>query len=715
MPQSTFSQSWYRVAALTPRLRPHVRVSRHRYRGQPWYVLQDSVTARYHRFTPSAYFVIGLMDGRRKLDTIWEAANTEFGDDAPTQDEVIQLLGQLHAGDVLQCEIPPDSMELFRRYEQDRLSKLKQRLISPLAIRIPLFDPERMLQFLIPLVRPLFSWFGFIIWTLVVGVGIALVVSHWTDLTHNISDRVLNTDNLLLMWLSFPFIKLLHELGHALATKHWGGEVHEMGVSLLVLTPVPYVDASASSAFPDKRKRIFVAAAGMMVELFIATLALFVWLNVESGLVSAAMFNIMLIGGVSTLFFNGNPLLRFDGYFMLADAIEIPNLGGRAQQYIGYLCQRYLFDVQSAESPVTADGERRWFVLYGVAAFIYRIIITFVIVLFVSTKFFIIGILLAEWAVITQILFPLGKQLRFLFVSPKIRRRRFRALGLTAIALTTVAVTVFYLPVPYWTRVEGVVWLPEQSQVRAGSDGLVRELAAAPDSIVAPGAALIKLEDAFLKADLEVLEARLTELTARYDAVASSDRVEAELIEQEAESVRAELALVREKSNKLLVRSPGSGQFIVPKPQNLPGLFVRKGDLIGYVAARSDPNVRVVVSQSDILLIRQRTVGVEVKLSSRPQLTFDAVVEREVPAANYILPSKALGTAGGGRIAVDPGDEQGTKALEKVFQLDLALLEQAPHAQFGERVYVRFSHGELPLGKQWYWMGRQLFLRHFGV
>lgn len=715
MAQSTFSQSWYRVAALTPRLRPHVRVSRHRYRGQPWYVLQDSVTARYHRFTPSAYFVIGLMDGRRKLDTIWEAANTEFGDDAPTQDEVIQLLGQLHAGDVLQCEIPSDSMELFRRYEQDRLSKLKKRLMSPLSIRIPLFDPERMLQILIPIVRPLFSWVGFIIWTLVVGIGIALVVSHWTDLTNNISDRVLNTDNLLLMWLSFPFIKLLHELGHALATKHWGGEVHEMGISLLVLTPVPYVDASASSAFPDKRKRIFVAAAGMMVELFIATLALFVWLNVENGLVSAAMFNVMLIGGVSTLFFNGNPLLRFDGYFMLADAIEIPNLGGRATQYLGYLCQRYLFDVQSTESPVTAEGERRWFVLYGIAAFIYRIIITFVIVLFIASKFFIIGILLAEWAVITQVLLPLGKQLRFLFVSPKIQRRRLRALGLTAIVLTTAALTVFYLPVPYWTRVEGVVWLPEQAQIRAGSDGLVREFTTAPDSVVEPGAALVRLEDAFLKADLEVLEARLRELTARYDAVAKEDRVEAELIDEEAAAVRTELAQVREKSNKLLVRSSGSGQFIVPKPQNLPGIFVRKGDLIGYVAARRDPSVRVVVSQSDILLIRQRTVAVEVKLASRPQLTFDAVVEREVPAANFVLPSKALGSAGGGRIAVDPGDEQGTKALEKVFQLDLALLDEAPHAYFGERVYVRFSHGELPLGKQWYWMGRQLFLRHFGV
>ena len=474
-------------------------------------------------------------------------------------------------------------------------------------------------------------------------------------------------------------------------------------------------DASASSAFTDKRKRIVVAAAGMMVELFVAAIALFIWLNVESGMVSAVMFNIMLIGGVSTLFFNGNPLLRFDGYFMLADAIEIPNLAGRAQQYLGYLCQRRLFDVEGAESPVTADGERGWFVVYGIGAFLYRLFITFFIVLFVSTKFFVIGILLAEWAVLTQVVLPVGKQLSFLFLSPKIRRRRFRALGLTTIAITTAAVTIFYLPVPFWTRVEGVVWLPEQAQVRAGSDGFIQELTAEPDSTVAQGAALVRLEDTFLNADIKVLEARLAELIARYDAVARTDRVEAELIDEQSEGVRAELARAQEKATQLIVRSPGSGQFIVPNAQNKPGMFVHKGDLLGYVAPRLSSAIRVVVSQSDILLIRQRTVAVEVKLASRPQLTIDAVVDREVPAANYVLPSKALGTAGGGRISVDPGDEQGTRALEKVFQLDLALLDEAPYAHFGERVHVRFSHGEMPLGKQWYWVGRQLFLRHFGV
>ena len=106
-------------------------------------------------------------------------------------------------------------------------------------------------------------------------------------------------------------MKALHELGHSYAVKRWGGEVHEIGIMFLVFMPVPYVDASESAGFQSKWQRAFVGAAGILVEIFLASLALFIWLNAEEGLVRAFAFNVMLIGGVSTLFFNGNPLLRF--------------------------------------------------------------------------------------------------------------------------------------------------------------------------------------------------------------------------------------------------------------------------------------------------------------------------------------------------------------------------------------------------------------------
>jgi putative peptide zinc metalloprotease protein len=162
--------------------------------------------------------------------------------------------------------------------------------------------------------------------------------------------------------------------------RRWGGEVHEIGLMLLVFSPVPYVDASSAWGFRDKRKRMVVGGVGIAVELFLGALALFVWLMVEPGMVRAVAYNVMLISGVSTLLFNGNPLLRFDGYYVLADAIEVPNLGARSNTYLGYLFQRYVLGIRTAESSAHSNGERAWMVVYGITSFFYRIFISFVII-----------------------------------------------------------------------------------------------------------------------------------------------------------------------------------------------------------------------------------------------------------------------------------------------------------------------------------------------
>jgi len=310
MSETLFSPSWYRVASLRPRMRSHVRIHRHSFRGEIWFVLQDEAAERTHRFSAAAHRVIGLMNGERTVQQIWESASTQLGDAAPTQEDVIRLLGQLHAADALLCDVPPDTMEMFRRFERHERMKWRRRLWTPLALRFPLVDPDRFLQRTQWLVAPLFGWFGALLWLAAVGSAAVLAVSRWTDLTSNIADRVLAPENLFALWLIYPVVKALHELGHAYATKRWGGEVHEIGIMLLVLTPVPYVDASSASGFKDKRQRMVVGAAGIAVELFLGALALFVWVSVEPGIVRTVAYNVMLITGVSTLLFNGNPLLR---------------------------------------------------------------------------------------------------------------------------------------------------------------------------------------------------------------------------------------------------------------------------------------------------------------------------------------------------------------------------------------------------------------------
>jgi putative peptide zinc metalloprotease protein len=187
-----------------------------------------------------------------------------------------------------------------------------------------------------------------------------------------------------------------------------------MGIMLLVLTPIPYVDASSASAFREKRKRVLVGGFGMIVELFVASLALFLWINAEPGTFRAILYNIVLIASVSTVLFNGNPLLRYDAYYILADLLEIPNLGTRGMQYMSYLLQRYLFGVPDLDPPLSTSGERFWFVTYTVASFIYRIFIYAAIILFIAGKFFVVGMLMAAWAVVTMIILPAGKSIKFL-------------------------------------------------------------------------------------------------------------------------------------------------------------------------------------------------------------------------------------------------------------------------------------------------------------
>ena len=715
MSQSLYSPSWYRVAGLRPRLRSHVEIHRHHYRGELWYVLQDHSSGRFQRFTPAAYQIIGLMDGRRTMQEIWDSVRDRVGDEAPTQEEVIRLLSQLHAVDALQVDVVPDTAELLKRFEKQRHAKWKQIARSPLFMRFPLFDPERFLTRFRWLARPFFSWFGALLWLAVVGYAVFLAGIHWPELTKNITDRILAPTNLFVLWLTFPFLKAFHEFGHGFAVKIKGGEVHEMGIMLLVFTPIPYVDASSASAFRKKRERALVGVAGMAVEVFIAALALFLWVNVEPGALRGLAYNIIFIAGVSSLLFNGNPLLRYDAYYILSDILEIPNFGPRGTRYLTYLIQRYLLGVGDAEPPPSTRGERVWFFFYSILATVYRMFIYTGIVLFVASKLFFIGVIFACWAMINMFVLPAAKGLGFILTSPRLRRRRVRAVIVTGFAIALIVAVVTLVPVPLSTSTQGVVWIPEQSFVRAGADGFVDHLLASPGKPVSKGDPIIACSEPLLPAEIRVIESRLNELQALYDTHVLSDRVKAEITKEEMGHVRAELEDALERENELTVRSPADGVFVVPVAQDLPGRFVRRGALLGYVLDRSTMAARVVVAQEDVGLVRHKTNGVEIRFPEKIAETLPAVLLREVPAATNQLPGRALSREGGGEIAIDPRDMLGLKAFHTVFLFDIELPSYKGPFNIGGRIYVRFDHGREPFVWRCYRGLRRLFLKRFNV
>ncbi len=715
MADSLFSPSWYRVAGLKPRLRSHAQVHRHQYRGQVWYVLQDLSSERFHRFSPSAYLIIGLMDGTRTVEEIWNIALVQLGDDAVSQDEVIQLLGQLHSADVLQCDVPPDTAELFRRRQRQERGQRQRKLLSVFAWQIPMIDPERFLVRFIPWVRPLFTWFGFALWAAVVGTALVLAWSHWPELTENVLDHVLLPHNLLILWLLFPIIKLCHEFGHAFAVKAFGGEVHEMGIMILVLTPVPYVEASAAWAFRSKWQRVLVGSAGMVVEVFIAALALFLWLNLEPGLLRALCYNTMIIAGISTVLFNANPLLRFDGYYMLMDYLEIPNLRQRATHYLIYLCERYLFGKQDAEPPHASGSERAWFFGFSVAAFFYRLLVIVAILFFLGQQSLLLGVIFAGSTALAWLVMPTMKIGNYLASSPRIRRVRRRAILVTVGLLGGFILVVAAVPMPLRTLTEGVVWVPEEGIVRAGGDGFVTKVVAAPGTWVKPNQVLVQCEDDELTTEVRVLEAQMHELDARHRQVLRDDRVRAELIAEQRKVVQENLDRARDRLDRLTVKAKTTGLFVLPSASAITGRFVQRGQTLAHVVDVDTITVRALVTQQEIDLVRQSTQSVHVRLSERLGAVYHATLQRIVPAASDELPSPALGTQGGGQVAVDPSDREGRKSVQKYFQVDIDLDGEKRPANIGGRAFVRFDHGWEPLAFQWYRHARQLFLSRLNV
>ncbi len=696
-------------------LREHGQMHRHRYRGERWYVLQDTATGRSHRFSTAAHYLIASMDGRRTMGEIWDAAMTHLGDEAPTQGEAIRLLSDLHAADLLRCDVRPDALELFARFQKFAQANRWARLMNPLSMRFPLFDPDALLERAAPFCRWMFTPLGFGLWLAAMSSAVLLAAMHWRELASADLAAVLEPHNLLLLVLAYPVVKTAHELGHGLATKIWGGAVHEIGLMFLVFVPVPYVDASSASSFRSKYRRMVVGAAGIMVELLLAAVALVVWLHVEPGLVRSLAFDVMMIGGISTVFFNGNPLLRFDGYYVFADWLEIPNLSARSTEQLAYLFKTYVLGLRERRIRQNADGEIPWLVAYGVCAFFYRLFIGLAIALFVASRFFVLGMLIAILSVARQTVVPLARSLVRLRQDPRVSEQRGRVVAACAGLAGLIVLGLFVLPVPVWTSTQGVVWLPEHAQVRAGADGFVLKVLEAPGALVERGQPLIETFDPDNSARLQVLEAEVRELRAHLQSVQLSDQVEVEIAEEELSARLAELARVRAFAEASLIRSPAAGRFVLPEARDLPGHFVPRGTVLGYVANQEQPIVRAVVSQADISFVRGRIDRVEVRLADRIGETLPATVQRQVPQASDRLPSMALGALGGGPFAVDMREGDGMKSAEQHFQLDLALPAGARIGGIGQRAYVRFDHGSEPLAKRGLRAIRRLFLGRLGV
>ncbi len=709
--------AWQRLESLRPSLPRHIHIQRRDYNGERWYLLQDKSNGRFHRLSPPAWRLISAMDGRNNLTQVLSAAaKPEFytcAEDVPTQGDLIHLLQYLHVADLLVCDLPPSTRELFARQEQKKQQRWLRLLMNPLTWHLPLGNPDRLLNKLMPLARLLASRTMGILWLVVVGYALLQAGNHWSELTQGQLQRLLSPGNLLLLWLTYPFFKVLHELGHGLFTKVWGGQVNDCGVVFVVGTPLPYVDASAATGFQSKRQRLMVGAAGMAVEIFLAALALLLWIQVPSGFFSDFLYNIIIIGSVSTLFFNGNPLMRFDGYHLLTDAFDLPNLATRANQQVSYLLRRYAYGVSEIFSPAHTTREAAVLTCYSIAAFGYRLFILFFIILLVASYFPLAGLIVGAWLIFFQLCWPLIKAIRFLMVDKQLSAVRQRAVTITGAFVLAFFSFLLWVPMPESTSVEAVIWLPEEARVKVESSGEVQEVLVNNGDQVTQGQVLVRLHNPALTANLAVQQAHLREFEARYQQAWVSDRTQAQLLQQDIDAISAEIELLQSRVNSLVVRSPTAGTVRLLRQHHLPGSFFTQGDELAIIERADKVRVRTALLQEEIGLVRQATRHVSVRLASNPSRHIHGELLQQLPIATFELPSQVLGAQGGGRLAVDAQQPSGTRVTEQVFLLDIVLHDFQQTGHYGERTYVKFSHPARPLLAQWYSTLQQVFIRHF--
>lgn len=701
------------LGALKPIFSPHAEITTHTFRGQVWFVAQDPVSLQYFRFGPTEHKVVKLLDGQHTLRDIHQAIQRDLGAEAPSFQDLLAFTQMLRSANLLQVPQAEKVDALYERARKKRIQRTKGILTNFLFIQIPLYDPDRFLARSLPTVRWLFSRWILAVWAAVVLVGIGTFFYHIRDLAAP-AQGILAPENLFLLWTTFVVLKAIHEFFHAYLAKHFGSEVHRMGIIFLVFTPCAFVDVTGLWGCESKHKRALVGAIGMMSEVFIATIALFVWLSTERGTVHSVAYNVIFIASVSSVLFNGNPLLRFDAYYILSDWAELPNLWTNCRRYILYLGKRYLLGVE--EDCFTHDPrEKVWLVVYGIASLIYRTFVIVGIILFISSAIFGLGIALGAAAAVAWILIPLGKLIHYLLFAKATRRHRFRCAFVFVVVVAAIVTPIAKLELPQHVYAPCALIEQERAMVRARWGGFVDTVHVHDGQWVEQGDLIASCNNPELGFDvvrtekaLETSRIRLAVFEKENElAAAQAERMRIDGLEEKRGTLNQRIA-------NLQLRAPCEGRLISPDLHNMPGRFLRPGDPVALIARGPFNRIVVVMDQANVADVRDvADETVAVRFRSDPNTAVRCRVTKVLDQATHEVPSPGLTHAAGGPVVLDPSSPQGNRTLLPWFRVELELPADAARVPLGATGRARFRIATQPLARQWYYKLRRLLRIRF--
>ena len=686
-----FSESWHRVADARISLVSSVQIHKQRFRGQTWYVLRDTFNDKFFRIRPQAYQFLMRLTPEKTVQQVWENFIQNAPDVAPGQDELIQLLSQLHDANLLYFKNRPDSTRIFERHQKQKRQKQQQKLLSIFFSKFSLFDPDAFLNRCLPLIEKLFSKQAALVWFAIVITGGVAVIEHFDELRDQ-SQGLLAPDNLIWFFIALFFLKLWHEFGHAMMCKRFGGQVHSMGVMLLILTPLPFMDATASWTFRNRWHRALVGAAGMIAELFVAGIAAIIWANTGAGTLHSLCFNVMTIASISSLVFNGNPLIRFDAYYILSDILEIPNLAQKSQQQWLFWIQKYAFGVDDI-SPAQTQKESFWLGFYGLLSFLYRLLISIGIVLFTADEWLILGFFMAILTSISLIFLPTYRAINYLLASPKIYRKKSRTYSVTG-AFIVLILALFFVPYSSEIQATGIVESTNFASVFAQANGYLKTIHVKNGQRVTKGDVLLEFASTELDLSIEIIESKINEEQISLTQARNENIADLDLIEKRIEVLLKHLASLHKDKQNLTVTAQTSGVWVSDEFTPKLGNWFKRGLKLGVIIDPQEYRFTAVVTQDQAFDLFEGNVALtgEVKLRHETAKTRATQTVQIIPYERRELPSAALGWLGGGEIAVTHNPKStGKEAAESFFEVR-AILENSP-----ENVFFHGTSGILRL------------------
>ncbi len=677
------------VQSLRPRLREDVRLHFRKEAAGLQCVLEDPLRSRYHQLGVAETQFLQELNGKRSFAEAYARACAASAEDALQEEQALQLLGWLieqhlvHVG----SQLPGEPMkEEGRRGARQRFFQ-GMNLIS---IRVPFGSPAKLLAPL-RVFSPLCCSIPILLLGSLIVLAATLIAWSQPALLAEASQGLLAPNNWLRLAVVWIGLKLWHEAAHAMTCMHYGGRIREAGILFILLMPLGYVDASESLAFSSKWKRMHVAAAGMMAELLLAALAFFLWLRVDPGPTRELLFNVATMGSVITLLFNLNPLMRFDGYYLLCDLINIPNLGTRSQHYLRYLSQKLLLGMKELSPPELGEKSPMIYLIYGLAAWLWRILILLTLLTAASLLLGGGGWLLVLITLASMAAAKLQSILRLSESGFFNRIRWQRALPRILIACTALML-IMLIPVERSWVLTGVFRQENNLAPRPEGDGILKQIHVQDGQQIQNGDPLLTLSnpDTELRLALAKLERGKREIQLRQASLSGFPaRMQAEAqaldsLEEQIEELQAEL-------NSLQLEADTTGQVLSRHLHAREGMWISSGTELLQLQQETEFMIHVAIPQDQADAFRERE-GAEVELllesgASAATASFIGMDGRATQQPG--LPE--LTAAAGGPIPIRPS-EQGPEWLSPVFigrvQPDPASLPR--RVRVGERVKLRF-------------------------